>query len=97
MSVKDSIITALKDENKMLQVKAEIPEKKKKKTGNVMSFTRLDQYNSRNNLEIQGIPSTVDNEFLEDKVIEISESLNILIAKSDIVRLPDIEQRKPPK
>ena len=31
MSVKDSIITALKDENKMLQVKAEIPEKKKKK------------------------------------------------------------------
>ena len=30
MSVKDSIITALKDENKMLQVKAEIPEKKKK-------------------------------------------------------------------
>ena len=29
MSVKDSIITALKDENKMLQVKAEIPEKKK--------------------------------------------------------------------
>ena len=99
MSVKDSIITALKDENKMLQVKAEIPEKKKtkKKTGNVMSFTRLDQYNSRNNLEIQGIPSTVDNEFLEDKVIEISESLNILIAKSDIVRLPDIEQRKPLK
>ena len=62
-----------------------------------MSFTRLEQYNSRNNLEIQGIPSTVDNEFLEDKVIEISESLNILIAKSDIVRLPDIEQRKPPK
>ena len=98
MSVKDSIITALKDENKMLQVKAEIPEKKKqKKTGNVMSFTRLDQYNSRNNLEIQGIPSTVDNEFLEDKVIEIFESLNILIAKSDIVRLPDIEQRKPLK
>ena len=96
MSVKDSIITALKDENKMLQVKAEIPEKKKK-TGNEMSFTRLDQYNSRNNLEIQGIPSTVDNEFLEDKVIEIFESLNILIAKSDIVRLPDIEQRKPPK
>ena len=62
-----------------------------------MSFTRLDQYNSRNNLEIQGIPSTVDNEFLEDKVIEIFESLNILIAKSDIVRLPDIEQRKPLK
>ena len=31
MSVKDSIIIALKDENKMLQVKAEIPEKKKTK------------------------------------------------------------------
>ena len=30
LSVKDSIITALRDDNKMLQAKVKIPEKKKK-------------------------------------------------------------------
>ena len=47
-------------------------------------FNRLNQYNRRNNLEIQGIPSTVGDEILEDKVIEIFECLNTLLAKSDI-------------
>ena len=44
----------------------------------------MDQYNKRNNVEIQGIPSTVGDEVLEDKVIEIFECLNIPLAKSDI-------------
>ena len=44
----------------------------------------MDQYNKRNNVEIQGIPSTVGDEVLEDKVIEIFEFLNIPLAKSDI-------------
>ena len=48
------------------------------------SFNRLDQYNRRNNLEIQSILCTVGDEVLEDKVIEIFEFLNIPLAKSDI-------------
>ena len=48
------------------------------------SFNRLDQYNRRNNLEIQGIPSSIGDDVLEDKVIEIFECLNIPLAKTDI-------------
>ena len=67
LSVKDSVITALRGDNKMIQVEVEILEKKL--TVSEKSFNRLDQYNRRKNLEIQGIPSTVDDEVLEDKVI----------------------------
>ena len=65
LSVKDSIITALRDDNKMLQAKVEFLEKKL--VENEKSFNRLDQYNRRNNFKIQGIPSTVGYEVLEDK------------------------------
>ena len=82
LSVKDSIITALRDDNKMLQDKVKILEKKKIAESE-KSFNRLDQYNRKNNLEIQGIPSTVDDEVLEDKVIEIFKCLKIPLAKSD--------------
>ena len=44
----------------------------------------IDWTNRRNNLEIQGITSTVGDEVLEDKVIKVFECLNILLAKSDI-------------
>ena len=64
LSVKDSIITALRDDNKMLQAKVEFLERKLAESEK--SFNRLDQYNRRNNLEIQGIPSTVGDEVLED-------------------------------
>ena len=77
-----TIITALRDDNKMLQAKVEILEKKIAETEK--SFNTLDQYNRRDNLEIQSIPSTVGDEVLEDKVIEIFEFLNIPLAKSDI-------------
>ena len=81
LSVKDSIIAALRDDNKILQVKVEILEKKLAESEK--SFNRLDQYNRRKNLEIQSIPSTINDEVLEDKVIQICECLNILLAKSD--------------
>ena len=80
LSVKDSIITALRDDNKMLQAKVKILEKKLAESEK--SFNRLDQYNRRNNLEIQGIPSTVDDNVLEDKVMEIFKCLKIPLAKS---------------
>ena len=82
LSVKDSIITALRDDNNRLEVKVEILEKKL--AGSEKSFNRLDQYNRRNNLEVQGIPYTADDEVLEDKAIQIFKCLNIPLAKSDI-------------
>ena len=57
---------------------------KKKIAETEKSFNTLDQYNRRDNLEIQSIPSTVGDEVLEDKVTEIFEFLNIPLAKSDI-------------
>ena len=44
----------------------------------------LDQYNRRNNLEIQGIPSNISDDALEDKVVDIFHSLNINVSKHDI-------------
>ena len=65
LSAKDS----LRNDNKMFQAKVEFLEKKLVECAK--SFNRQDQYNRRNNLEIQGIPSTVGDEVLEDTVIEI--------------------------
>ena len=44
----------------------------------------LQQYTRRNNIEICGIPTSVSNDKLEDKVIEIAASVDIDIQKSDI-------------
>ena len=44
----------------------------------------LDQYNQRNNLEIQGIPSNISDDAWEDKVVDIFHSLNINVSKHDI-------------
>ena len=44
----------------------------------------LDQYNQRNNFEIQGIPSSVSDDALKDKVVDILHSLNINLSKHDI-------------
>ena len=83
MSIKDYIITALKDANKMLQ----------KMSSHLMGWTNTIR---GNNLEIQGIPSAVSIEILEDRVIEIFESMNISLAKNDIED-SQIGQIKPPK
>ena len=53
----------------MLQVKVLILQKKKT-TRKWKVLNRLDQYNRRNKLEIQGIPSTVGDGVLQDKLLE---------------------------
>ena len=58
--------------------------KKVKLAESEKSFNRWDQYNRRNNLEIQGILSAVGDEVLEDKLMEIFRYLNIPLVKSDI-------------
>ena len=82
MSIKDSIIEALKEENFSLQQKVQ-------HLGNKLSDTeiaenKLEQYMRRNDIEIQGIPSTVHDNLFEDKATDIFSQLNITISKSDI-------------
>ena len=69
MSIKDSIIDALKEENFSLQQKVQHLEKK-------LSDIEV--------AENKGIPSTVHDNLLEYKVIDIFSQLNITISKSDI-------------
>ena len=82
MSIKDSIIDALKEENSRLQQNVQ-------SLGNKLSDVeiaenKLGQYTRRNNIEIQGIPLSVQDNLLEYKNSDIFSQLNITISKSDI-------------
>ena len=69
MSIKDSITDALKEENFSLQQKVQHLENK-------LSDIEV--------AENKGIPSTVHDNLIEDKVIDTFSQLNITISKSDI-------------
>ena len=82
MSVKDSIIDAVKEETFRLQQK--VQHLKNKLTDTEIAENKLEQCTRKNNIEIQGIPSTVNDNLLEDEMTDIFSQLNISISKSDI-------------
>ena len=82
ISIKESIINALKEENKLL--KSKVLNLEHKLSQSEAHINNLDQYNRRNNLEIQGISSNVSDDAFEDKVVGIFHSLNINLSKHDI-------------
>ena len=79
MKVKDSVIEALKEDNLKLQKKVEYLEEQL--SHNDTQINKLDQHNRRNSIEI---PSSVSDENLEKKVINIFKCLNIIIQSNDI-------------
>ena len=82
MSIKDSIIDALKEENMKFQSRVEQLEDMILRME--IAKNNHDQYTRRNNIEIQGIPARVKDEHLENKVIDIFRCLKISIDPSDI-------------
>ena len=82
MSIKDSIIDALKEENMKFQSRVEQLEDEILRME--IAKNNHDQYTRRNNIEIQGIPARVKDEHLENKVIDIFRCLKISIDPSDI-------------
>ena len=82
MSIKDTIIDALKENNPQLPNKVELL--KKKLTEAEMSRNKLEQYTRRNNFEIHGIPPQIPDKKLEEKVIEVFDAMNIAITKNDV-------------
>ena len=82
MSIKNTIIGALKQDNDQLRNKAKL--QGKKVTEVEISHKNLGQYARRNNIEIQGIPSQISDENQEQKVIEVFGAINIAITKSDV-------------
>ena len=92
--IKDpSIIKVLKNHDKKLRSKIADLEMKLHESG--LSLNRLDHYNQRNIIEIQGIPSNVADEALEDKVVNVFKSLNIDIKRSDIERCHRLGKANP--
>ena len=81
-SLFDSIIEALKTENLKLQQKVEKLETRISELES--DLNKKDQYNRRNNIEIQGIPSDIGDNSTEDKVIELLAEAHIVATKSDI-------------
>ena len=80
ISIKDSITDALEEGNMKLsnlQLSKEQLEDKILRMEIVKN--NHDQYTQRNNIEIQGIPATVKDEHLENKVIDIFRFLKINI------------------
>ena len=77
MSVKNTIIDVLKEENLKFQNKV------KKLENQLLELDQknnsLDQYTKSNNLEIQGIVANVADEKLEEKVIDIFSFLGIQV------------------
>ena len=67
ISIKDTIIDALKENNAHLRYTVELLEKKL--TEVEISHNNLEQYTMGNNTEIQGIPSQISIEKIEEKVI----------------------------
>ena len=90
---KDSIINALKDDNKKLRSKIEVLDMKLHETE--LCLNRLGQYNRRNKIEILDLPSNVPDEALEDKVVHVFKLLSIDIKKSDTEQCRRIGKAKP--
>ena len=82
MSIKDTIIDALKKDNAQLRNKVKLLEEKL--TEVEISRNNLEQHTRRNNIEIQGFPSQIPDAKLEEKVIEVSGAMNIAITKNDV-------------
>ena len=82
MSIKDTIIDALKEDNAQLRNKVELLEKKL--TEAEISRNKLEHYTRRNNIEIQGIPPRIPDEKLVEKVIEVFGAINIAVTKNDV-------------
>ena len=80
--IKGSIIVALCEENSLLHQKIE----KLESRISVLEadLNKQDQCNRRNNLGIQGIPDSVPDNQLEEKVIEIFNQFNVQINTFDI-------------
>ena len=82
MSIKDTIIDALKEDNAQLRNKVELL--RKKLTEAEIFHNKLEQYTMRNNIEIQGIPPQTPDEKLEEKVTEAFGAMTIAITKNDV-------------
>lgn len=88
-SQKDEIIKCLQKENAALKselqsVKDELAEKTTLIVDIERDVVDLQQYIRRNNIEICGIPNSIEQKDLEDTVIKIADAIDVKITKNEI-------------
>ena len=97
-SMREQIINNLVKANKVLQNKVDKLEKQLK---NQESYAEANnQYHRRNNIEIHGIPNTVMDDQLENKVVEVLSKIDVQVESADIEachRLPSRNSNHPKK
>ena len=82
INLKDIIIKNLQDENKRLKTKVNVLENKI--IDLEIQNNNLDQYSRRNNVEISGIPQSVSDNQVEEKVVDILKAIDINITTNEI-------------
>ena len=99
-SIADRIVSELKQENATLKAEnsnlkkrlddqhAKIVELQKQSRAMQIEYesdiNRLDQYSRRSNIEIAGIPDSVDEKDLEEKVLEILKEIDVKVASDEV-------------
>ena len=82
MNIKNTITDAFREENLKLQNKVKKLEEQLLETD--QKSNSLGQYNRSNNLEIQGVPASVADENLLEKVMDIFSCLGIEVEGANI-------------
>ena len=86
---KDEFIQSLKNEVSLLQncvdkLESQICLLEGALINNEIKINIADQYSTRNNIVIQGIPQSVKRKDLEDKIINVLDKVNVKVTKNDI-------------
>ena len=91
-SFKDEIINKLRTENK--QLKDRIDNQDSMIQELQLQINLQDQYSRRQNLEIAGIPDSVEQKELEDTVISIFNNIGVKVKSEDIVACHRLQKSK---
>ena len=95
LNIKETVIQNLLKDNNQLRVKIKLLEEKLVHVES--ECYGQDQYSRRNNFEINGIPNSVNDDDLEEKIIEVLDAIDITVDKSEIEachRLPGKNKEK---
>ena len=60
-------------------------------------FHALESYDRRNNLEFEGIPSSIDDNFLEKTIVDVCNSIGVKISEDDIEDCHRLGKNNPKK
>ena len=82
LNLKDVIIKNLQVENERLRKKVNVLENKILTLES--EYNSLEQYGRRNNIEITGIPDSVPDQNLEEKVVDILNEVSVNVSPKDI-------------